>query len=87
MVLISRKIYDLFVYVYARTIENICMWSEMPVTAKPKPSKSSKNQKNKDIVTMDDVEKEAKSIIDKILGDVSKGSATKQIVLGASSGW
>lgn len=59
----------------------------MPVTAKPKPSKSSKNQKNKDIVTMDDVEKEAKSIIDKILGDVSKGSATKQIVLGASSGW
>ncbi|CAG9855307.1 unnamed protein product [Phyllotreta striolata] len=36
---------------------------------------------------MDDAGKEAKSLIERILGDVSKTSATKQIVLGASSGW
>lgn len=50
-------------------------------------SKSAKDKSNKDIVTMDDVGKEAKSIIERILGDVSKTSATKQIILGASSGW
>uniref|UniRef100_A0A1Y1MNL3 FUN14 domain-containing protein 1 n=1 Tax=Photinus pyralis TaxID=7054 RepID=A0A1Y1MNL3_PHOPY len=31
--------------------------------------------------------KDTKSIIDEILGDVSKTSATKQIIIGASSGW
>ncbi|KAK5639089.1 hypothetical protein RI129_011581 [Pyrocoelia pectoralis] len=36
---------------------------------------------------MDVNKKDAKSIIDKILGDVSKTSATKQIIMGASSGW
>lgn len=29
----------------------------------------------------------AKNFIDKILGDVSKESATKQIVIGTASGW
>ncbi|KAJ8981478.1 hypothetical protein NQ317_007004 [Molorchus minor] len=52
-----------------------------------KPSKLAKDRTNKDIVTMNDVGKEAKSIIERILGDVSKTSATKQIILGASSGW
>lgn len=28
-----------------------------------------------------------KSIIDEILGDVSKSSAAKQLVLGTTSGW
>lgn len=50
-------------------------------------SKTAKGKSNKDIVRMDEVGKEAKSIIEKILGDVSKTSATKQIILGASSGW
>lgn len=36
---------------------------------------------------MDVNKKDAKSIIEKILGDVSKTSATKQIIIGASSGW
>ncbi|KAJ8923730.1 hypothetical protein NQ315_010311 [Exocentrus adspersus] len=49
--------------------------------------KRTKDKSNKDIVTMDDAANEAKSIIDRILGDVSKSSATKQIILGASSGW
>lgn len=43
--------------------------------------KKSKNEAN------DDISKDAKSLLDKILGDVSKSSATKQIILGASSGW
>lgn len=57
----------------------------MPVIVKP--SKSTKDKNNKDIIAMADVEKEAKSIIKKVLGDISKTSATKQIILGASSGW
>nr|CAH7748893.1 unnamed protein product [Callosobruchus chinensis] len=47
-----------------------------------KASKSAKDKTNKDICTMDDVEKEAKSIVKKVLGDISKTSATKQIILG-----
>ena len=46
--------------------------------------------KNKPIVTMGEVEKkaeEAKNFISRFVGDVSKGSASKQIVLGAGSGW
>ena len=52
-----------------------------------KSGKSDKDKSNKEIVTMDDVKKEAKSLIERILGDVSKTSATKQIILGATSGW
>lgn len=45
-------------------------------------------KKNMDIdKAMDDVEKEAKTLIERVLGDVSKTSASKQIILGASSGW
>lgn len=54
----------------------------MPITRK-----SAKDQNNRDIITMDDVEDKAKSFLEKFFGDVSKTSATKQIVLGASSGW
>lgn len=32
-------------------------------------------------------DRNAKSFLDKILGDVSKTSATKQLIIGASSGW
>ncbi|XP_043287774.1 FUN14 domain-containing protein 2 isoform X2 [Venturia canescens] len=49
-------------------------------------SKRSKESANIETHDMD-VSKEAKSIIDKILGDVSKTSATKQIVIGTASGW
>lgn len=34
-----------------------------------------------------DTSNEAKNFIEKILGDVSKTSATRQIAIGASSGW
>ncbi|XP_063928257.1 FUN14 domain-containing protein 1-like isoform X2 [Zophobas morio] len=49
--------------------------------------KSTKNQNNKDIATMDDIEDKAKSFLERFFGDVSKISATKQIALGTSTGW
>lgn len=49
--------------------------------------KSAKDKSNKNISNMDDVERQTKSCIDKILGDVSKKSASKQLLLGLSSGW
>lgn len=52
----------------------------LPVT------KKSKDDANKEECSLD-VSREAKSMIDKILGDVSKKSATKQIIIGTSSGW
>ncbi|RZC34638.1 FUN14 domain-containing protein 1-like [Asbolus verrucosus] len=36
---------------------------------------------------MDDVEDRAKSFFEKIFGDISKTSATKQIALGTTTGW
>ncbi|KAK4872141.1 hypothetical protein RN001_016265 [Aquatica leii] len=36
---------------------------------------------------MDSNKDNSKSFVDKILGDVSKTSATKQLIIGASSGW
>ncbi|XP_015187925.1 PREDICTED: FUN14 domain-containing protein 1 isoform X1 [Polistes dominula] len=48
--------------------------------------KSSKEGTSKEICTLD-VSKEAKSFLDKVLGDVGKTSATKQIIIGTTSGW
>ncbi|XP_014216080.1 FUN14 domain-containing protein 1 isoform X2 [Copidosoma floridanum] len=47
-------------------------------------SKKGKDDANREV---SDVAKDAKSFIEKILGDVSKTSATKQIVIGSASGW
>ncbi|XP_053979568.1 FUN14 domain-containing protein 1 isoform X1 [Hylaeus volcanicus] len=52
----------------------------------PAVSKKSKDDANKEESEID-ISKEAKGIIDKILGDVSKTSATKQIIIGTTSGW
>ncbi|XP_003488408.1 FUN14 domain-containing protein 2 isoform X1 [Bombus vosnesenskii] len=52
----------------------------LPVT------KKNKDDANKGECSLD-ISKETKSIIDKILGDVSKKSATKQIIIGTTSGW
>lgn len=48
--------------------------------------KKSKENSNKDIQDLD-ITSEAKTFLDKILGDVSKKSATKQILIGTTSGW
>lgn len=42
---------------------------------------------DKDIINMKDVKKDAKTILEKILGDISKTSATKQMIMGVGSGW
>lgn len=46
--------------------------------------KNIKNEINKE---MSNIGNEAKSFLDRVLGDVSKKSATKQILIGAGSGW
>ncbi|KAL3287777.1 hypothetical protein HHI36_002239 [Cryptolaemus montrouzieri] len=42
---------------------------------------------NKEIINLNEVKNDAKSYIEKILGDISKTSASKQMILGVSSGW
>lgn len=49
--------------------------------------KFERRDRKKNISNMDDSANDPKSIVDKILGDVSKTSATKQLIIGASSGW
>jgi hypothetical protein len=46
--------------------------------------KNIKNEINKNMSAASD---EAKNFLDRLLGDVSKKSATKQILIGAGSGW
>lgn len=50
-------------------------------------AKRGKDDANKEVVNLEDVSKEAKGCLEKILGDVSKTSAMKQIVIGTASGW
>lgn len=49
-------------------------------------AKRNKEEANKEAYSID-AAKEAKSILEKIMGDVSKSSATKQIIIGSTSGW
>lgn len=37
--------------------------------------------------TLEEVSKEAQSLIDKVVKDVGKSSATKQLIIGSASGW
>lgn len=55
--------------------------------ASPVVRKSNKEEVNKEIVSMDEVAKDAKNFLERILGDISKTSATKQLVIGSLSGW
>ncbi|XP_029674843.1 FUN14 domain-containing protein 2 isoform X3 [Formica exsecta] len=48
--------------------------------------KKSKEDANKEAYSID-ASKEARSMLEKIMGDVSKSSATKQILIGTTSGW
>ncbi|XP_033339618.2 uncharacterized protein LOC117228064 isoform X2 [Megalopta genalis] len=52
----------------------------LPVT------KRYKDDANHDEININ-ISKEAKGLVDQILGDVSKKSATKQIIIGTTSGW
>jgi FUN14 domain-containing protein 1 len=46
-----------------------------------------KNLKNEINKEMSSIGNEAKGFIERFLGDVNKKSATKQILIGAGSGW
>ncbi|XP_012222726.1 FUN14 domain-containing protein 2 isoform X2 [Linepithema humile] len=48
-------------------------------------AKKGKDEANQEVCNID--ASEAKSFLEKILGDVSKSSATKQIIIGSTSGW
>lgn len=49
-------------------------------------SKSSKDEDSPEL-TIKEVSMEAQSLIDKVIGDVGKSSATQQLILGSASGW
>lgn len=49
-------------------------------------TKKNKDDTNKEAYSID-VAEDAKSYLEKILGDVKKSSATKQIILGSTTGW
>jgi len=55
--------------------------------ASPVIRKSNKEEEENDLLNVDEVTKEAKGLIDRILGDVGKSSATKQLIIGSISGW
>lgn len=38
-------------------------------------------------LNIDDVSAEAKNLIDKVIKDVGKSSASKQLLIGGASGW
>lgn len=49
--------------------------------------KSAKEQSNRHIANMADASKDASSALERFFGEVSKKSATKQVLIGATSGW
>ncbi|XP_050461148.1 FUN14 domain-containing protein 1 isoform X1 [Cataglyphis hispanica] len=49
-------------------------------------AKKNKEDANKEAYSID-TSKEVRSVLEKIMGDVSKSSATKQILIGTTSGW
>ncbi|XP_071649406.1 FUN14 domain-containing protein 1 isoform X3 [Temnothorax longispinosus] len=57
-----------------------------PNSTKMPTAKKSKEDANKEAYSIDATQ-EAKSFLEKIMGDVSKSSATKQIIIGSTSGW
>lgn len=51
------------------------------------PIPRAKPTETEDEISVDEVKKEAKGFIDKIMKDVGKTSATQQIAIGTASGW
>ncbi|KAL0109683.1 hypothetical protein PUN28_014603 [Cardiocondyla obscurior] len=52
----------------------------------PPIPKKSKDDANKEAYSID-ASQEPKSFLEKMMGDVSKSSATKQIIIGSTTGW
>ncbi|XP_067008437.1 FUN14 domain-containing protein 1 [Anabrus simplex] len=55
--------------------------------APPSRKSNKKEEEEEELINIDEVAKETKSFIDKVLGDVGKSSATKQLLIGTASGW
>lgn len=53
----------------------------------PPVRKIVKKETEEELININEVAKETKSFIEKILGDVGKKSATKQLAIGTASGW
>lgn len=51
------------------------------------PKVAARGSTDPDPITMEEVKKEAKNIVDKVIEDVGKASATKQLIIGCTSGW
>ena len=64
-------------------LHQIVLTMTSPFNRKTKSNKEAENNE----ITMDEVSKEAKSLIDKVIGDVGKTSATRQLIIGTTSGW
>lgn len=80
--IISKKNYKfLYVSTSVSLYNVIFLFSNKMST--PKRSKKQASDEDSEI----DVANEAKTYIEKFLGDVSKTTATKQIIIGATTGW
>lgn len=53
----------------------------------PTVTRRSNSDESDAAVTLDEVSKEAQSLIDKVVKDVGKSSASKQLIIGGASGW
>jgi hypothetical protein len=60
-------------------------FTEEETMALPAVKKSKKEEANDSII--DEISNDTKGFIDRVLGDVGKSSATKQLLLGSISGW
>jgi hypothetical protein len=49
--------------------------------------KSNNKEEENDLIDIEEVARETKGFIDRVLGDVGKSSATKQLAIGSISGW
>ncbi|PSN51026.1 hypothetical protein C0J52_07454 [Blattella germanica] len=54
--------------------------------ATPRNRRSNKEEEE-ELISVDEVARETKGLIDSILGDVGKSSAAKQLIIGSLSGW
>jgi len=51
------------------------------------PTPIKKPSPEEDLINLDEVSKEAKSIIDKVIKDVGRAPASRQLAIGCASGW
>lgn len=79
----TRKLISLLTHIYV----SLARIKKTPVFRKLMSlKKSAKEQSNRHIANMAD-NSDSRSCLEKFIGEVSKKSATKQVLIGATSGW